>query len=219
MRLSLVLGAAVLGAVLAGCAGRGAPPPTVAAAPISTTIPGYLTDELVGGRQARVAKARQAGLSGVAGVGTGAYMDAQEQALRAALASSGVRVVRTGDELLLTIPSGINFAYKSAAVDPRFAPTLDAVAQVLARWDRSFVDIYGHTDAVASDPYNQRLSQQRADAVAQYLQSRGVIAARVGTRGFGEAQPIVSNETEEGRATNRRVEIRIVAIPQVELGQ
>jgi outer membrane protein OmpA-like peptidoglycan-associated protein len=188
-----------------------------AQAPISATIPAYLTDELVDGRPARVARAKRGGLSGVQGVETGAYMDEQEKALRTALTDTGVRVVRSGDELLLTIPSGINFAYKSASVDPRFAPTLDRAAVVLAKYDRTFVDVYGHTDSVASDTYNQKLSQDRAASVARYLEGHGVIAARVGTRGFGKMQALASNETEEGRATNRRVEIRIVAIPQIEL--
>lgn len=213
MRATLMFGAVLV----AGCT-TAAPPPGPPLAPISTAIPAYLTGELVDGRQARVARVRKAAMSGVAGVEIGGYMNQQEQALRTALAGSGIRVVRNGDEVLLTIPSGINFAYKSASVEPRFAPTLDRVAQVLARFDRTFVDVYGHTDSVASDPYNQKLSQDRAASVARYLEMRGVAAPRLGTRGFGEAQPIVSNETEEGRATNRRVEIRIVAIPQVELG-
>lgn len=207
----------MLGTALIAGASVTMPMAVLRAAPLSAAIPAYLSGELVDGRQARVARVRKAALTGVTSADLGAYMNQQEQALRAAMADSGVRVVRSGDELLLTIPSGINFAYKSATVDPRFAPTLDRVAQVLARFDRTFVDIYGHTDSVASDGYNLKLSKDRAAAVARYLEARGVRPARVGIQGFGESEALVSNETEEDRATNRRVEIRIVAIPQIEL--
>jgi outer membrane protein OmpA-like peptidoglycan-associated protein len=209
MRVLVMLGAALIAGVTVA---------PLTAAPLSTAIPAYLSGELVEGRQARVARVKQAAMAGVTSADLGGYMNQQEQALRVAVADSGVRVVRSGDELLLTIPSGINFAYKSATVDPRFAPTLDRVAQVLAKFDRTFVDIYGHTDSIASDGYNLKLSKDRAGSVARYLEARGVAPARVGTQGFGEGEALVSNETEEGRATNRRVEIRIVAIPQIELG-
>ncbi|WP_375288611.1 OmpA family protein [Sphingomonas sp.] len=209
MRVLMMLGAALI---------AGATVAPLTAAPLSTAIPAYLSGELVEGRQARVARVKKAAMAGVTSADLGGYMNQQEQALRVAVADSGVRVVRSGDELLLTIPSGINFAYKSATVDPRFAPTLDRVAQVLAKFDRTFVDIYGHTDSIASDGYNLKLSKDRAGSVARYLEARGVAPARVGTQGFGEGEALVSNETEEGRATNRRVEIRIVAIPQIELG-
>src|SRR3546814_18489200 len=77
-----------------------------------------------------------------------------------------------------------------------------------------FIDVYGHTDSTGSDTYNQGLSERRAASVASYLQSRGVQAARIGTRGFGESQPLASNDTEDGRAANRRVDIQHVPITQ-----
>ena len=78
--------------------------------------------------------------------------------------------------------------------------------------------MYGHTDSTGSDAYNQGLSERRARSVADYLSSHGVQSARIGTRGFGETQPVASNETEEGRAANRRVEIKIVPISESEVG-
>ena len=145
-------------------------------------------------------------------------MDKQERDLRARTAGTDVQVIRQGDDLLLNIPSGINFAYNSAAVQPQFQQTLDRVASVLGEYNRTYIDVYGHTDSTGSDAYNQGLSERRATAVADYLSSHGVQRARIGIRGFGETQPIATNETEEGRAANRRVEIKIVPISENELG-
>jgi outer membrane protein OmpA-like peptidoglycan-associated protein len=98
-------------------------------------------------------------------------------------------------------------------VQPQFQATLDQVAQVLSQYNETYIDVYGHTDSTGSDAYNQQLSERRAQSVANYLEGRGVQSARIGTRGFGETQPIAANDTEEGRAANRRVEIRVVPIP------
>ncbi len=184
---------------------------------IGGALGGYLIGDLVGGRDDRTAKIVGAGIGGIAGVGIGSYMDQQERDLRARTAGTDVRVIRQGNDLILNIPSGINFAYDSAAVEPQFRRTLDQVGQVLHQYDRTYVDIYGHTDSTGSDAYNQDLSERRAVSVADYLVTRGVQAARIGTRGFGETQPIASNDTEQGRAANRRVEIKIVPIPESDL--
>lgn len=180
-------------------------------------IGGYLLGDLVGGRSDRTEKILGAGIGGLAGAGIGAYMDKQERDLRARTAGTDVRVTRQGDDLILNIPSGINFAYNSATVAPQFQRTLDQVAQVLAEYNQTYIDVYGHTDSTGSDSYNQDLSQRRASAVAAYLTGRGVQSARIGTRGFGESEPIASNDTEEGRAANRRVEIKVVPIAQSDL--
>ena len=185
---------------------------------IGGALGGYLLGDLVGGRRDRTEKIVGAGIGGIAGAGIGAYMDKQERDLRARTAGTDVQVIRQGDDLLLNIPSGINFAYNSATVQPQFQRTLDQVAGVLGEYNRTYVDVYGHTDSTGSDAYNQGLSEQRARSVADYLSGHGVQAARIGTRGFGETQPIDSNETEEGRAKNRRVEIKIVPISQSEVG-
>ncbi|OJU23331.1 MULTISPECIES: OmpA family protein [unclassified Sphingomonas] len=187
---------------------------------IGGALGGYLLGDLVGGRHDRTEKIVGAGLGGIAGAAIGAYMDKQERELRQRTAGTDVQVVRQGDDLLLNIPSGVNFAHNSATVEPRFQQTLDKVAGVLsdAQNNRTYIDVYGHTDSTGSAAYNQTLSERRAAAVALYLESRGVQAARVATRGFGMTQPIASNETEEGRAQNRRVEIKIVPIAQSDIG-
>jgi len=176
-------------------------------------VGGYLLGDLVGGRHDRTEKIIGAGLGGIAGAGIGAYMDKQERDLRARTAGTDVQVTRQGDNLVLNMPSNVTFAYDSATVQPQFQATLDQVAQVLSQYNETYIDVYGHTDSTGSEAYNQDLSERRAQSVANYLESRGVQAARIGTRGFGETQPIAPNDTEEGRAANRRVEIRIVPIP------
>lgn len=185
---------------------------------IGGALGGYLLGDLVGGRRDRTEKIVGAGIGGIAGAGIGAYMDQQEREMRARTAGTDVEVIRQGDDLLLNIPSGINFAYDSATVQPQFQRTLDEVAKVLSDYNRTYVDVYGHTDSNGSDAYNQGLSERRAASVADYLSSRGVTRARIGTRGFGETQPIATNETEDGRAANRRVEIKIVPILESEVG-
>ncbi|MEH3104000.1 MAG: OmpA family protein [Sphingomonas phyllosphaerae] len=184
---------------------------------IGGALGGYLLGDLVGGRRDRTEKIIGAGLGGIAGAGIGAYMDKQERELRERTRGTDVEVTRQGDDLLLNIPSGINFAYNSANVQPQFRATLDKVAGVLADYRETYVDVYGHTDSTGSDSYNQDLSERRARSVADYLSSHGVQAARIAARGFGETQPIASNETEAGRAENRRVEIKIVPISQNDL--
>lgn len=184
---------------------------------IGGAVGGYLLGDLVGGRRDRTEKILGAGIGGLAGAGIGAYMDKQERDLRARTAGTDVQVVRQGDDLLLNLPSGITFAYNSAQVQPQFRQTLDQVADILSQYKQTYIDVYGHTDSTGSDAYNQRLSEQRATSVADYLASRGVQPARIGTRGFGKSQPIASNDTEEGRAANRRVEIKIVPIREGDL--
>jgi len=184
---------------------------------IGGALGGYLLGDLVGGRNDRTAKILGAGIGGLAGAGIGAYMDKQERDLRARTAGTDSQVTREGDNLILNIPSGITFGYNSAAVQPQFQRTLDQVADTLSQYNQTFVDVYGFTDSTGSESYNQQLSERRAVSVADYLAAHGVQAARIGTRGFGESNPVASNDTEAGRAANRRVEIKIVPISQNDL--
>jgi outer membrane protein OmpA-like peptidoglycan-associated protein len=184
---------------------------------IGGALGGYLLGDIVGGRNDRTEKLLGAGIGGLAGAGVGAYMDKQERDLRARTAGTDVQVIRQGDDLVLNIPSGITFAYDSATVQPQFQRTLDQVADTLGQYNQTYIDVYGHTDSTGSDSYNQTLSQRRATSVADYLSSHGVQSARIGTRGYGESQPIASNDTDAGRAANRRVEVKIVPITQNDL--
>ena len=181
---------------------------------VGGAVGGYLLGDLLGGKRDRTEKILGAGIGAVAGAGIGAYMDAQEKKLREKTAGTGVDVVREGDNLLVRMPSGITFATDSAAVQPQFQPTLNEVASVLAEYPKTYLDIYGHTDSTGSEAYNQGLSDRRAQAVSTYLAARGIQTARLATKGFGEMQPIASNETEAGRQTNRRVEIKIAPVTE-----
>ncbi|MFT3967971.1 MAG: OmpA family protein [Sphingobium sp.] len=177
-------------------------------------VGGYLLGDLVGGRNSRTERLLGAGIGAVAGAGIGSYMDAQERKLRERTAGTGIDVVRQGDDLLLRMPSNVTFATNEAIIQPQFRSTLDNVSQVLAEYPKTYVDVMGHTDSDGSDAYNQGLSERRAGSVADYLSSHGVNSARIATRGFGKTQPIASNDTPEGKAQNRRVEIKLVPVTE-----
>jgi outer membrane protein OmpA-like peptidoglycan-associated protein len=173
---------------------------------------GYLLGDLVGGRRDRTEKIVGAGIGAIAGAGAGYYMDQQEKKLRQQTAGTGVGVTREGDQLVLDMPSEVTFAVGSANLDPGFRTTLDKVASTLTEYEKTYVDVLGHTDSTGSDAFNQTLSEQRANSVGSYLSGKGVQQARLATKGYGESQPRASNTTEEGRASNRRVEIRLVPV-------
>jgi outer membrane protein OmpA-like peptidoglycan-associated protein len=153
-----------------------------------------------------------AGVGGLAGAGVGAYQDRQEAALRRELAGSGVDVVRNGDNITLNMPGNITFAFDSSNLQPQFYPVLDNVASTLNEYNQTVIEVAGHTDSVGSDSYNQQLSVQRANSVAAYLSSKGIMQQRMITVGAGESRPVASNDSEAGRAQNRRVEITIVPV-------
>ena len=177
-------------------------------------VGGYFAGDLIGGKRDRTEKIVGAGIGAIAGGAVGAYMDKQEQELRRKTAGTGVEVERSGNELLLSMPSGVTFATNSYAIQPQFQPTLNQVAETLAAYPSTYIDIYGHTDSTGGDAINIPLSQNRAQSVANYLGQRGVNSARMATRGFGSSQPVAENTTEAGKQANRRVEIRIVPVEQ-----
>ena len=178
-------------------------------------VGGYLLGDLIGGRNDRAERLIGTGVGALAGAAVGSYMDRQEQELRRRTAGTGVEVERQGDELVLTMPSGITFAYNRYDIQPQFQTTLDQIAQTLTAYPQTMIDIYGHTDSTGSDAYNQTLSENRARSVANYLAAHGVQSVRMATRGFGETQLAVNPErTEADRQANRRVEIRIVPVTQ-----
>ncbi|WP_029009450.1 OmpA family protein [Azospirillum halopraeferens] len=150
-----------------------------------------------------------AGIGALAGGAVGYYMDNQEQQLRRELAGTPVAVERQQETIVLTVPSGVTFAHDSAALMPQAQQSLDEVARVLTANPQTTIDIIGYTDSTGNAAYNQRLSEQRATAVANHLISRGVQPARILAVGQGINNPVASNATAEGRAMNRRVEIRV----------
>ncbi|MCG8370251.1 MAG: OmpA family protein [Proteobacteria bacterium] len=151
-----------------------------------------------------------AGIGALAGGAVGYYMDRQEAALRAELEGTGVSVYRDGDYITLNMPGNVTFATDSSDLSPAFFEVLNSVGKVLDEYDRTVVEVAGHTDSTGSDRYNQGLSERRATSVAAYLQGRGVIRERLITLGMGEARPVADNGTAAGRQANRRVEITLV---------
>ena len=153
-----------------------------------------------------------AGIGALTGAGVGAYMDKQEAKLRAQLQGTGVSVTRSGDNLILNMPGNVTFKTASADLNSGFFQVLDSVALVLKEFDKTLIDVEGHTDSDGSDDYNQQLSMQRATSVGNYLQSHGVNNQRIATTGVGEARPIASNATADGKQQNRRVELKLQPI-------
>jgi outer membrane protein OmpA-like peptidoglycan-associated protein len=176
-------------------------------------LAGLLLGGLIGGGTGRIIGA---GIGGLAGGAVGYTMDKQIKELKESTAGSGVDVspVDNGQAILVNLPNGVTFDTDSTMIKPAFRDTLDRVSQSLSQYPNSLIDVYGHTDSTGSDAYNQTLSQNRARAVADYLSSRGVSPSRIRSTGYGKSQPIASNATEEGRAANRRVEIKIVPVTQ-----
>jgi outer membrane protein OmpA-like peptidoglycan-associated protein len=181
---------------------------------IGGALGGYLLGDLIGGKRDRTEKIVGAGIGALAGAGAVYYMDEQEKKLREQTAGSGVNIIRDGDNLVLDMPSEVTFGVDSANIDAGFRSTLDQVASTLTQYEKTYVDVMGHTDSTGSDTYNQTLSERRASAVADYLSIRGVQSARLATRGYGESQPKASNLDPTGRSANRRVEIRLVPVTQ-----
>ncbi|MGV8937521.1 MAG: OmpA family protein [Allorhizobium sp.] len=165
-----------------------------------------------GGRDSRNGALIGAGIGALAGGAIGSYMDNQEAELRAQLQGTGISVTRMGDRIILNMPSNITFATDQDRVNPGFYPTLNSVAIVLRKFEKTLIDVNGHTDSTGSQEHNQALSERRALSVADYLGSQGIDQRRVSALGFGQNQPIASNATPDGRAQNRRVEIQIAPI-------
>ena len=155
-----------------------------------------------------------AGVGALTGGGVGAYMDRQEAALRARLEGTGVSVTRMGDDIVLNMPGNITFETNQAAIDADFYPVLDSVALVVNEYEKTLIEVVGHTDSTGTDAINQPLSERRASSVSRYLQSREVMPERLSVFGVGSGYPVASNSTEQGRALNRRVEITLMPLTQ-----
>jgi len=182
---------ATRGAIIGGIAGAGI---------------GALTNRHQAGRNALIG----AGIGALAGAAVGGYMDDEEAELRHRLRAAGVSVTRRGDRIILNMASDITFDTDSDRVKPQFYQVLAAVGEVLTHYNRTTIEVSGHTDSTGSAQHNQDLSQRRAESVAHVLEDNGVIPPRMYVEGFGKSHPIATNATAAGRAQNRRVEIQII---------
>lgn len=148
-----------------------------------------------------------AGVGALGGTAVGAYMDKQESVLRRQLQGSGVSVTRMGNDLILNMPGNVTFPVDGSDIKSDFYDVLDSVALVLKEYDKTLIDVTGHTDNTGAYEYNMRLSQRRANSVGDYLASRGVLRERILTQGVGPDYPVGDNSTSQGRQMNRRVEL------------
>ena len=153
-----------------------------------------------------------AGIGALTGLGVGAYMDKQEDKLRAQLQGTGVSVTRSGDNIILNMPGNSTFATGSSNINADFYQILNSVALVVNEFEKTYIDITGHTDSVGAADFNQQLSEKRASSVARYLESQQVLPQRIITSGMGLEAPVATNDTPEGRARNRRVELMLTPL-------
>jgi outer membrane protein OmpA-like peptidoglycan-associated protein len=162
---------------------------------------------LIGGHESRTQMITGAGLLPIANAEAGAYVDRVERDLRAKTAGTGIDLARRGNELLLTIPARIAFDGNGPAIAPTIRTTLDAVARMLAQYRQSYVDVSGFAETSLDDGAANALSQAQAQAVADYVQARGVLAARIGMQGYGR----------NAAAPGRRVEVKLVPLTEADL--
>lgn len=147
-------------------------------------------------------------IGGSAGAVIGDYMDKQSREIEQV---EGAEVERVGEGIAITFDSGILFGFDSYTLTANSKQNLRELADILNKYADTELNIVGHTDSKGTETYNQTLSEQRAASVADYLRGLGVNSSRIDTRGQGEMSPVASNETESGRAQNRRVEVAITA--------
>ncbi|WP_250657022.1 OmpA family protein [Alkalimarinus coralli] len=153
-----------------------------------------------------------AAAGGAMGGGVGYYMDMQESKLRQQLEGTGVRVVRTGDQITLVMPGNITFDTGKSDIKGNFTGVLESVAVVLKEFDETAIKVDGHTDSTGSLSFNQTLSEQRANSVKYFLQSQQIASGRIHAAGLGPRYPVATNNTAAGREANRRVELKLLPL-------
>ena len=172
----------------------------------------YLANKDKSSRERNQRLLRDAGIGAIVGGGVGYYMDTQEAKLRKQLRNTGVSVQRDGDNINLVMPGNITFPSAGSHLRTDFYDVLDSVALVLEEFDKTIIVVAGYTDSIGSTSYNQLLSESRAQSVANYLQNKEIKFVRFDVIGFGKSNPIADNNTEAGRALNRRVELTLLPI-------
>ena len=201
---ALFIGASV---VLSGCAGMSQ---QQKGAVIGATT-GAAVGGVIGNQTGSTARGAIIGavVGGAAGAVIGHQMDQQAKELQQNI--PGATIARVGEGIAVTFASGILFPFNSTEILPDGRTNLQQLASSLEKYPNSDILIVGHTDSVGTEAYNNDLSQRRALAAQSYLQTLGVPANRLQATGRGESEPIQSNDTDAGRAQNRRVEIAIYA--------
>jgi len=203
-KILICLTAAAFLAVMWGCAGwsntqKGA----VIGAGTGAAIGGLIAKKTVAGVLIGAA------VGGAAGALIGNYMDKQAAEIQRDI--EGAKVERIGEGIKITFDSGILFDVDKAALKPQVQSELTELAGILKKYEDTNIMLAGHTDATGPEDYNMELSRRRARSVADYLAAQAVDPARFTVEGYGETQPVASNETPLGRAQNRRVEVAIWA--------
>jgi len=199
-----ILSMVTLSLIMSGCAStnteKGAAIGAVAGAILGKSTSNHKDKRLVFG----------AAIGAIAGAAIGGYMDKQEEEFREELSGTGIDVIREGDNIRLVMPSNITFATNQSYITSGFHATLNDVAKVLTKFDKTYLSIEGHTDSQGSNEFNQKLSEQRAISVRNYLVQQNILDGRLQVTGYGETKPLVDNSSDKNRAINRRVEIQII---------
>lgn len=183
---------------------------TAVGASSGAVIGGILGNNVGKGKNAALGAVLGAVIGGVAGNVIGNKMDKQAKEIKETL--PGAEVERVGDGIKITLNESIvTFAFDSSDLTAVAKTNLDKLTEILINNPDTNINIYGHTDSKGSDSYNLSLSERRANSVKNYLISKGIAASRLIAKGEGEAMPVATNDTEEGRAKNRRVEFAITA--------
>jgi len=173
-------------------------------------IGGILGNNIGKGKNAALGAVLGGIVGGVAGGVIGNKMDKQAKDIKEALPGAQVERVNEGIKITLS-ENTVNFDFNSAALTTVSKSNLDKLAGVMVQYPDTNINVYGHTDSKGTDEYNLTLSQKRANSVIDYLVSKGIARTRLNAMGMGEKDPIATNETEAGRAQNRRVEFAITA--------
>lgn len=183
---------------------------TVIGAAAGAVIGGVLGNNIGKGKNAPAGAVLGGVVGGVAGNVIGAKMDKQAKEIKETL--PGAEVERVGEGIKVTLKENmVNFAFNKSDLQPLAKANLDKLAEILINNPDTNINIYGYTDSKGTDEYNLSLSDRRAASVKAYLVSKGIASSRMNTMGMGKASPIASNDTEAGRAQNRRVEFAITA--------
>jgi outer membrane protein OmpA-like peptidoglycan-associated protein len=206
--------------LITGCASDGSMSETGQGAAIGT-VSGAALGAAIGSLSGNAGRGALIGAIGgvIAGGMVGAYMEQQrkdfEKALASEIAAGAIRVEKLpNDQLLVGMTGETTFEVDSDTIKPGFYSTMDTISGIVNKYGKTELNVAGHTDSTGSAAYNQGLSERRAYSVERYLEGDGVVPQRIYAAGYGKNQPIASNDSEQGRRLNRRVDITIIPITE-----